>query len=71
MNAEQLKRFEASIVTQDDKHKEIAKAYIFAMRVKYGGICSVNISLDDFLCRCADDLNYEDLKLGESILNLF
>ena len=45
MNAEQLKRFEASIVTLEDKHKEIAKNYILAMRIKYGVNCSENISL--------------------------
>ena len=70
MNAEQLKRFEASIVTLEDKHKEIAKNYILAMRIKYGVNCSENISLDDFLYGFADVLRYYDLKLGESILNL-
>ena len=39
------------------------------MNIKYGGLGIV--SLDDFLCEYCEDIKYEDLKLGESILRLF
>ena len=47
------------------------------MNIKYGGssippLSGLDImSLDDFLCKYCEDLRYEDLKLGESILRLF
>jgi len=69
MNKEQLKRFEDSLVNTEDIYQEIAKNYVISMNIKYGGLGIV--SLDDFLCEYGDDLKYEDLKLGESILRLF
>jgi Cu/Ag efflux protein CusF len=69
MNTEQLKRFEASIVTLEDKHHEIAEYYIGAMTNKYRN--TDTMSLDEFLCEYSDNMEYEDVKLGESILNLF
>ena len=69
MNKEQLKRLENSWRTTEDIYHEIAKNYVISMNIKYGGLGIV--SLDDFLCEYGDDLKYEDLKLGESILRLF
>ena len=69
MNKEQLKRLENSWRTTEDIYHEIAKNYVISMNIKYGGLGI--ISLDDFLCEYGDDLKYEDLKLGESILRLF
>ena len=69
MNKEQLKRFENSLVNTEDIYHEIAKNYVISMNIKYGGLGIV--SLDDFLCEYSEDLKYEDLKLGESILRLF
>ena len=69
MNEEQLKRLENSWRTTEDIYHEIAKNYVISMNIKYGGLGIV--SLDDFLCEYGDDLKYEDLKLGESILRLF
>ena len=69
MNEEQLKRLENSWRTTEDIYHEIAKNYVISMNIKYGGLGIV--SLDDFLCEYHDDLKYEDLKLGESILRLF
>ena len=69
MNIEQLKRFENSLVNTEDIYHEIAKNYVISMNIKYGGLGIV--SLDDFLCKYSEDLKYEDLKLGESILRLF
>ena len=69
MNKEQLERFENSLVNTEDIYHEIAKNYVISMNIKYGGLGIV--SLDDFLCEYSEDLKYEDLKLGESILRLF
>ena len=69
MNIEQLERFKNSLVNTEDIYHEIAKNYVISMNIKYGGLGIV--SLDDFLCEYGDDLKYEDLKLGESILRLF
>ena len=69
MNEEQLKRLENSWRTTEDIYHEIAKNYVISMNIKYGGLGIV--SLDDFLCEYCEDLKYEDLKLGESILSLF
>ena len=69
MNKEQLKRLENSWRTTEDIYHEIAKNYVISMNIKYGGLGIV--SLDDFLCEYCEDLRYEDLKLGESILRLF
>ena len=69
MNEEQLKRLENSWRTTEDIYHEIAKNYVISMNIKYGGLSIV--SLDDFLCEYCEDLKYEDLKLGESILRLF
>ena len=69
MNKEQLKRLENSWRTTEDIYHEIAKNYVISMNIKYGGLGIV--SLDDFLCEYCEDLKYEDLKLGESILRLF
>lgn len=69
MNIEQLKRFEDSLVNTEDIYQEIAKNYMISMSIKYGGLKMG--SLDEFLCEYSDDLRYEDLKLGESILRLF
>ena len=69
MNEEQLKRLENSWRTTEDIYHEIAKNYVISMNIKYGGLSIV--SLDDFLCEYSEDLKYEDLKLGESILRLF
>lgn len=69
MNIEQLKRFEDSLVNTEDIYHEIAKNYMISMTIKYGGLRMG--SLDDFLCEHSEDLKYEDLKLGESILRLF
>ena len=69
MNIEQLERFKNSLVNTEDIYHEIAKNYVISMNIKYGGLGI--ISLDDFLCEYGDDLKYEDLKLGESILRLF
>ena len=69
MNEEQLKRLENSWRTTEDIYHEIAKNYVISMNIKYGGLGIV--SLDDFLCEYSEDLKYEDLKLGESILRLF
>jgi len=69
MNEEQLKRLENSWRTTEDIYHEIAKNYVISMNIKYGGLGIV--SLDDFLCEYCEDLKYEDLKLGESILRLF
>lgn len=77
MNIEQLKRFENSLVNTEDIYHEIAKNYVISMNIKYGGssippLSGLDImSLDDFLCKYCEDLRYEDLKLGESILRLF
>mgnify|MGYP001219660881 FL=1 len=69
MNEEQLKRLENSWRTTEDIYHEIAKNYVISMNIKYGGLGIV--SLDDFLCEYCEDIKYEDLKLGESILRLF
>ena len=69
MNIEQLERFKNSLVNTEDIYHEIAKNYVISMNIKYGGLGIV--SLDDFLCEYCEDLKYEDLKLGESILRLF
>ena len=69
MNTEQLKRFETSIITPEDIYHEIAENYMISMTIKYGGLKMG--SLDDFLCDHCEELKYEDLKLGESILKLF
>ena len=77
MNKEQLKRMENSWRTTEDIYHEIAKNYVISMNIKYGGssippLSGLDImSLDDFLCKYCEDLTYEDLKLGESILRLF
>ena len=42
---------------------------MISMTIKYGGLKMG--SLDEFLCDHSDNLKYEDLKLGESILRLF
>ena len=69
MNEENLKRLENSWRTTEDIYHEIAKNYVISMNIKYGGLGIV--SLDDFLCEYCEDIKYEDLKLGESILRLF
>jgi hypothetical protein len=66
---EYSKRFNDSLVNTEDIYHEIAKNYMISMTIKYGGLKMS--SLDDFLCEHSDDLKYEDLKLGESILKLF
>ena len=77
MNKEQLKRFENSLVNTEDIYHEIAKNYVISMNVKYGSSSIAplagleTLSLDDFLCKYCENLTYEDLKLGESILKLF
>ena len=77
MNIEQLERFKNSLVNTEDIYHEIAKNYVISMNIKYGGssippLSGLDImSLDDFLCKYCEDLRYEDLKLGESILRLF
>ena len=77
MNKEQLERFKNSLVNTEDIYHEIAKNYVISMNIKYGGssippLSGLDImSLDDFLCKYCEDLRYEDLKLGESILRLF
>jgi len=66
---EYAKRFNDSLITQEDKHHEIAENYINAMTNKYKN--TDPMSLDEFLCEYSDNMEYEDVKLGESILNLF
>ena len=66
---EYAKRFNGSLTTQEDKHHEIAEYYIGAMTNKYRN--TDTMSLDEFLCEYSDNMEYEDVKLGESILNLF
>ena len=66
---EYAKKFNNSLMNTEKIYHEIAKNYIISMNIKYGGLAMV--SLDDFLCEYGDDLKYEDLKLGESILRLF
>ena len=71
MNIEQLKRFEGSLVNTEDIYHEIAKNYVIAMSRSMGNKSKSLLSLDEFLCEYSDYMDYDDLKLGESILRLF
>lgn len=69
MNKEQLKRFEDSLVNTEDIYQEIAKNYLLSIKSKYN--TKTMLSVDELLYKYSDYLEYEDLKLGESILRLF
>ena len=68
---EYAKKFNNSLVNNEDIYHEIAKNYVIAMSRKMGNKSKSLLSLDEFLCEYSDYIDYDDLKLGESILRLF
>ena len=68
---EYAKRFNDSLVNNEDIYHEIAKNYVITMSRKMGNKSKSLLSLDEFLCEYSDYIDYDDLKLGESILRLF
>ncbi len=68
---EYAKKFNNSLVNNEDIYHEIAKNYVITISRKMGNKSKSLLSLDEFLCEYSDYIDYDDLKLGESILRLF